>query len=61
MTRYALCKKIIMSEQTLKNVLDEKNRDIKLSTITKIAQGFNLTIDAFFKDSLFKIETLEFD
>ena len=54
MTRYALCKRIIMPEQTLKNIIDERNKDIKLTTIAKIADGFGLSIEEFFKDDLFK-------
>ena len=53
MTRYALCKKIVMPEQTLKNIIDERNKDIQLSTIAKIADGFGLSIEEFFDDSLF--------
>lgn len=53
MTRYALCKKIAMPEQTLKNIIDERNQDIKLTTISKIADGFGLSIEEFFADTLF--------
>jgi DNA-binding Xre family transcriptional regulator len=61
MTRYALCKKIAMPEQTLKNIIDERNADIKLSTVAKIADGFDMSIDEFFKDSLFDRTTLDIE
>lgn len=61
MTRYALCKKIVMPEQTLKNIIDERNQDIKLTTIAKIADGFNLSIEEFFADPLFNKTTLDID
>ena len=61
LTRYKLCRKIAIPEQTLKNIIDERNQDIKLSTIAKIADGFGLSIEEFFADSLFKKETLEID
>lgn len=61
LTRYALCKKIIMPEQTLKNIIDERNCDIKLTTIAKIADGFNLSIEEFFADSLFNKHNLDID
>ena len=61
MTRYALCKKIVLPEQTLKNIIDERNQDIKLSTIAKIADGFGLSIEQFFKDSLFNKDTLDIE
>lgn len=58
MSRYALCKKIIMPEQTLKNIIDERNQDIKLTTIAKIADGFGMSLEEFFCDSLFSKETI---
>lgn len=42
LTRYKLCQKILMPEQTLKNIIDERNKDIQLSTVAKIADGFGL-------------------
>ena len=59
MSRYALCKKATIPEQTLKNIIDERNHDIKLSTIAKIADGFDLTIEEFFADKIFSKETLD--
>lgn len=59
MTRYALCKKICMSEQTLKHIIDERNKDIKLSTITQIADGFELSLEEFFADTLFDKNNLD--
>ena len=61
LSRYALCKKAIIPEQTLKNIIDERNTDIKLSTLCKIADGFGLSIEEFFNDSLFDKSTLDFD
>ena len=59
MTRYALCKKICMSEQTLKHIIDERNKDIKLSTITQIAEGFELSLEELFADTLFSKDNLD--
>ena len=61
MSRYALCKKVVMPEQTLKNIIDERNKDIQLSTIAKIADGFDMSIEEFFKDSLFDKNELDID
>ena len=60
-SRYALCKKIVMPEQTLKNIIDERNKDIELSTVAKIADGFGLSLEEFFNDSLFNKDTVEID
>ena len=61
LSRYALCKKVVIPEQTLKNIIDERNKDIKLSTVAKIAEGFNMSIEEFFDDALFNKETLDID
>lgn len=61
MSRYALCKKIIMPEQTLKNIIDERNKDIELSTVAKIADGFGLSLEEFFADSLFSKNSFDID
>ena len=61
MTRYKLCQKIVMPEQTLKNIIDERNKDIQLSTVAKIADGFGLSIEEFFADSLFNKESLDIE
>ena len=58
-TRYALCIKIGMPHQTLKNIIDERNNDIQISTIAKIADGFDLSIEQFFNDTLFSRENLD--
>ena len=50
-----------MPEQTLKNIIDERNKDIKLSTLTLIADGFGLSLEEFFADSLFNKNNLEID
>lgn len=59
LTRYALCKKTSLSEQTLKHIVDERNKDIKLKTLAQIADGFDLSLEEFFNDPLFKREELE--
>ena len=48
-----------MSEQTLKHIIDERNKDIKLSTITQIAEGFELSLEEFFADTLFSKDNLD--
>ena len=61
MSKYRLCQNIVMPQQTLKNIIDERNQDIKLSTIAKIADGFDMSIEQFFQDSLFDRKNLDID
>ena len=58
-TRYRLCHNIAMSEQTVKNIIDETTKDIKLSTIADIADGFGMSIVEFFSDPLFDPENID--
>ena len=61
MSRYALCKKVVMPEQTLKNIIDERNADVKISTVAKIAEGFGLSLKEFFDDAIFDKNLIEVD
>ena len=61
MTRYKLCRKIAMSEVTLKHVIDEDHKSINLNTVILIAEGFGMSLKEFFDDDLFKPDNLEAD
>lgn len=61
MTRYRLCHNVAMPEQTLKNIIDETTKDIKLTTIADIADGFGMTLTEFFDDPLFAPQNIEMD
>ena len=58
-TRYSICKQSFLLEETLKRIIDEKNKDIKLSTIAKLSKGFNISLSEFFKDELFNKDNIE--
>ena len=59
-SRYALCKRTCLPEQTLKNIIDERNKDIKLSTLAQIASGFDMSLEEFFALPIFKRDDIEF-
>ena len=61
MTRYAMCKQTILTEQCLTRILNEKNKDIKLTTIAKLSVGFGISLSDFFKDELFNKNNIELD
>lgn len=61
MTQYALCKKIAMSEETLRSIVNERYKTVKLDTIIQICDGLNMSIQEFYNDDLFKRENLDFD
>ncbi len=59
LTQYAVCKRIAMSEETLRSIINERYKTVKLDTIVLICDAFNITIQEFFNDDLFKRENLE--
>ncbi len=61
LTQYGLCKKIAMPEETLRSIINERYKTVKLDTIIQICDGFNITIQEFFNDDLFKRENLDVD
>lgn len=61
MTQYALCKKIAMPEETLRSIISERYKTVKLDTIINIYDGFDITIQEFFDDELFNRANLNID
>ncbi len=61
LTQYALCQKIAMPEETLRSIINERYKTVKLDTIILICDGFNITIQDFFNDDIFKRENLDVD
>lgn len=59
MSRYELCRKIAMSETTLKHIIDQDYKSLRFETLVLIADGFDITIQEFLNDDLFKRENLE--
>lgn len=58
LTRYALCKRIAMPEETLRSIIEERYKTVKLDTIILICDGLGITFQESF-DDLFKCENLE--
>lgn len=61
LSQYALCKKIAMPEETLRSIISERYKTVKLDTIINICDGFEITIQEFFDDDLFKRANLDID
>ena len=59
LTQYALCQRIAMPEETLRSIINERYKTVKLDTIILICDGFNMTIQEFFDDEIFKRENLD--
>jgi len=59
MTRCKLCRKIAISETTLKHILDEEYKSVNFDTLVLLADGFDMTIQEFLDDELFTRENLD--
>lgn len=61
MTRYQLCRKIAMPEVTLKHIIDEDYKSLRLDTVILLAEGFDMSLQEFIDDDLFKRGNIEPD
>lgn len=59
MTQYTLSIQSGISKQGIANIMNEKYTTIKLDTIVKLADGFNMTLQEFFDDEIFKRANLD--
>lgn len=58
-TQYRLTKTTCLNEKTIRDLLNNRTSDIKLSTIFLIAQTFNMTLEEFFNSDIFANENIE--
>ncbi|MBQ4558206.1 MAG: helix-turn-helix transcriptional regulator [Clostridia bacterium] len=61
LTKSSVYKKIAMNESTLRSILEERCKSVKLDTIILICDGLGISLQEFFDDDLFKRENLEID
>lgn len=61
MTAYRLERNSDLIHGSLNRILDGKNKTVTLTTVYKIARGFNMTVLQFLDDDLFRSENLEID
>lgn len=59
MTQYSLSIKSGISKQGIANIINEKYNTIKLDTIIKLADGFDMTLQEFFNDKVFNRAKLD--
>lgn len=61
MSKYQLEKKSGISHSALRYIFNEVNSDVKFSTIVKVVDALDMTLDEFFNDPVFKLENLDFE
>lgn len=59
MSQYELSKRMLTDRSTIKHIIHEEYNSIKFETMIKIADAFDMTIQEFLNDDLFKRENLD--
>lgn len=60
-SQYELAKRADLTKQTISNIINEKYKSLKLDTLFKIANAFNMEIYEFTNCEFFASENLEID
>ena len=59
MTQYRLEKKSNIQHGSMQCIMNGKNKNTMLNTVIMIARGFDMTVDEFLDDEIFRSEFLE--
>ena len=59
MTQYRLEKNSHIQHGSMQCIMNGRNKTTTLSTVIMIARGFDMTVDEFLNDELFRSEMLE--
>ena len=60
-SKYKLEKETGLTHSALRYIFNEVNVDVKFSTIVKVCNALNITLNEFFDDEIFNINNLDFD
>ena len=60
-TQYRLEKSSFIAHGAMNNILAGKNKTVTLTTVYRLAQGFNMSINEFLDDKVFRSEELELE
>ena len=58
-SQYELSKRMLTDRSTIKHIIHEEYNSIKFETLVKIAEAFDMSIQEFLNDDLFKRENLD--
>jgi DNA-binding Xre family transcriptional regulator len=61
MSQYELAARMGTNRTTLKHIIDEEYNNIQFRTILRLADAFDMSIQEFFNDELFKRDNLDID
>ena len=60
-TQYRLSKNMLTSQSTIKNIMHEQYKSIRLDTLVKICDALDITLQEFLNDPVFDRENLDVD
>ena len=60
-SQYALCKKIAIDPSNIYNILYKRCKTVTLDKIYLLAQGFDMTVQEFLDDPVFKMDNIDAD
>lgn len=60
-SQYELSKRMCTDQSTIKHIIHEEYNSIKFETLVKIADAFDMSIQEFLADDLFKRENLDIE
>ncbi len=60
-TKYQLEKETGLTHSALRYIFNEVNKDVKFSTIVKVADFFDMSLSEFFNDDIFNLNGLDYD
>jgi len=58
-SKYKLEKNSGLSHSALRYIFNEVNLDVKFSTIVKVCQALNISLQEFFDDEIFALDNLD--
>lgn len=59
-SQYELAKRMGVDKNTVKHILKNEYKSIKLDTVFKLAQAFNMSLISFLDDELFDFSNIDF-
>lgn len=61
LSKYKLEKETGLTHSAMRYIFNEVNKEVKFSTIVKVAEFFGMSLSEFFDDEIFKFDNLEVD
>lgn len=59
-SKYRLEKETGLTHSAFRYIFNEVNRDLKFSTIAKVADAFGMSLKEFFESELFNLENMDY-